>query len=342
MALVFSNNAKSTLSGSIGADDTHLWLAPATGNLFAATGEGSTQLLTITDGTDYEIVLSTSRSGESDNVTIIRAQEGTTAKAWLTGSTVMACLTAGALATLGGGSGGSGQVPALNVNATTLFVGGNDTGLSFVPRESVLPPDYYQSYGKELIVRFPRTDIGVPPTWAAGTYKVGDIVISTADSRQYRAVMPVGGTVTSAASATAPTDSFNQFDTGVTLENDLVWVLTQPLDTWSVVMPELPSATSYFVPSEVGVLVSTDGSFADAANITVGNDSDGETWLLDNVELAVDTGKSDWFFRFPITDGAKVFSTYANPTWKVITQGTAGPMKATVWVKGFFLQADYA
>jgi len=81
MGVKFKNNAESTLDAAISAADLGLAVAYGDGSLFPTLGVGDYFYLTIeeTDGT-YEIVKVTARSG--DSMTIVRAQEGTTARAF--------------------------------------------------------------------------------------------------------------------------------------------------------------------------------------------------------------------------------------------------------------------
>lgn len=96
--LVFSNNAGSTLAGSISNSATTLVLAAGTGALFPNPAAGQAFRLTLTDaatGTLHEIVEATARSG--DTLTIVRAQEGTTARAWSAGDLAEHWCTAGSM-----------------------------------------------------------------------------------------------------------------------------------------------------------------------------------------------------------------------------------------------------
>ncbi len=98
MTQLFANNAASTLASGITNSDTSLTLASGQGALFPAITGGNTFLLTLTQATtetSWEIVSVTARS--TDTLTIVRAQEGTTAAAWATGSKAEARLTAGTM-----------------------------------------------------------------------------------------------------------------------------------------------------------------------------------------------------------------------------------------------------
>src|SRR5262245_38699682 len=98
MAIKWSNNASTTVAGSITATDTTVALAAGTGVLFPAPTGGDYFKATFYDQatkTLTEIVHCTSRAG--DICTIVRAQEGTTAKAWSASDLFANLVTAGTL-----------------------------------------------------------------------------------------------------------------------------------------------------------------------------------------------------------------------------------------------------
>lgn len=85
MGVKFKNNAESTLDAAISAVDLGLTVAYGDGPLFPAAGSGDYFYMTLeeTDGS-YEIVKVTARSG--DAMTIVRAQESTTARTFAAGA----------------------------------------------------------------------------------------------------------------------------------------------------------------------------------------------------------------------------------------------------------------
>lgn len=96
MSQLFSNNAETTLAANITDVATAVTLTSGTG--FQTPTGGDYELLTLTDGTLYEIVRMTARTGI--DATVTRAQEGTVAQAWVAGTRVYAGVTAGTLLTL--------------------------------------------------------------------------------------------------------------------------------------------------------------------------------------------------------------------------------------------------
>ena len=96
MAILFKNNASTKLASGITAAATSMSVVAGTGDLFPAPGANEYFLCTVVDDLgNKEIVKVTSRS--ADVFTIVRAQEGTTARAFNANSLVENRLTAGAL-----------------------------------------------------------------------------------------------------------------------------------------------------------------------------------------------------------------------------------------------------
>lgn len=93
---VFANNASSTLASGILAADTTLTLNSGDGSLFPSISAGHTAIVAIEDtGGNIEVVYATARTG--DVLTMTRAQEGTTALDFSSGSRVELRVTAGLL-----------------------------------------------------------------------------------------------------------------------------------------------------------------------------------------------------------------------------------------------------
>lgn len=96
MAIKFSNNASSKLVTGITAIATTLDVLPTTGALFPSLGAGDYFYCTLVDTSgNIEIVKVTARSG--DTFTVVRAQEGTTSRAYPANSVVEQRFTAGSL-----------------------------------------------------------------------------------------------------------------------------------------------------------------------------------------------------------------------------------------------------
>lgn len=90
MTQLFSNNAKSTLASSITDIQTTLSLAAGTGTLFRSPTGSDYELVTITDGINWEVVKVTSRT--TDTLTVTRGFEGA-AQAWNAGTRIEGRIT---------------------------------------------------------------------------------------------------------------------------------------------------------------------------------------------------------------------------------------------------------
>jgi microcystin-dependent protein len=99
MALKLSNNGLSVLAGAIAASATTLSLQSGHGPLFPTLSAGDWFPLTLTQSSGgFEVIRVTARSG--DNLTVTRAQEGTTALAFVAGDRAELRLTAAAIGEL--------------------------------------------------------------------------------------------------------------------------------------------------------------------------------------------------------------------------------------------------
>ena len=93
MAVVFSNNGKTTLSANVSSSATSISVSD--GSVFPSLGSGEIFFCTLDDGTNNEIVKVTAIS--SNTLTVVRAQESTTARAFSAGDAAGLRLTAGIL-----------------------------------------------------------------------------------------------------------------------------------------------------------------------------------------------------------------------------------------------------
>ena len=91
--LLYKNNAASTLASGIDSDNLSLTVDTGDGTLFPAITGSDVFFVTLSGTTGFEIVKVTARS--TDTLTIVRAQEGTTAKAFSAGDKVEMLITAG-------------------------------------------------------------------------------------------------------------------------------------------------------------------------------------------------------------------------------------------------------
>ena len=95
MAQKFTNNAFSSLAAALTSIGTTLTVASGQGDRFPAVGAPDFAMVTLQDAANnIEIVKVTSRLAGGDAMTIVRAQEGTTARAWSIGDIVELRITA--------------------------------------------------------------------------------------------------------------------------------------------------------------------------------------------------------------------------------------------------------
>ena len=93
MAVVFKNNAKTTLASGITSSATSITVAD--GSVFPTLTGSDTFFCTFDDGTNIEIVEVTAIS--SNTLTVTRAQDNTSATSFSTGTVAELRLTAGIL-----------------------------------------------------------------------------------------------------------------------------------------------------------------------------------------------------------------------------------------------------
>lgn len=103
MAILLKNNATSKLAAAIDTDDTTLVVESGHGARFPLPTNGDYFLATlaqVTDGREvaWEIVKVTARVG--DTLTVVRAQEGTTALEWPVEAIIEHRLTSGSIVSL--------------------------------------------------------------------------------------------------------------------------------------------------------------------------------------------------------------------------------------------------
>lgn len=129
MSVLFANNSLSTLAASISDVAVSATLATGTGARFPNPTGSDYFMLTFSDaatGLTNEIVKVTARSG--DVITIVRAQEGTSAQAWSSGDGANGLITAGALSAFFQGDAGLFEDGTVGAPGAA-FINDLDTGL---------------------------------------------------------------------------------------------------------------------------------------------------------------------------------------------------------------------
>jgi len=131
---LYKNNADSITAASIFLADLSVTVAAGDGALFPVPAANEHFIVTLTDSWNYEIVRVSANA--ADALTIVRAQEGTTARDWPAGTTISQRLTAAAFQSLldlegTGGTGAQQSVRAgfgsVSSGASSAAVGRNCT-----------------------------------------------------------------------------------------------------------------------------------------------------------------------------------------------------------------------
>jgi len=134
MAILFTNNAATTLSASITSGDTSLTVASGGGALFPNPTAPDYFLVTLVgvSGTSIEIVQVTARS--TDTFTIVRGQEGTTPSAFTGGDKVELRITAATMNSAAQAGLASGAITENTMEVTSDYtMSTNKNGLSVGP-----------------------------------------------------------------------------------------------------------------------------------------------------------------------------------------------------------------
>lgn len=127
---VYTNNATATLSSSITAASTSLTVTSGQGALFPSTASGNYFFVTLVDNVGtVEVVKVTARS--TDTFTIVRAQDGTTANSFASGSKVeLRIVAAGMNEKLARSGDTATDLSVTNLTATNVNLTGNVTANS--------------------------------------------------------------------------------------------------------------------------------------------------------------------------------------------------------------------
>ena len=127
MAVVFKNNAKTTLASGINSSATSITVSD--GSVFPSLTGSDIFFVTFDDGTNNEIVKVTSCSGDAGNInlTVIRAQEGTTARAFSSGDKAELRFTSGTI----------DEIRSDNSVHTNIFTTANNSTTDFTLSDEV-------------------------------------------------------------------------------------------------------------------------------------------------------------------------------------------------------------
>jgi len=194
MPAVFSNNASAPLAASITASATTITVTTAQGALFPAVAAGSFYYATLVDSSNnIEVVKVTARSG--DVMTVVRAQEGTTARAYAAADKIEIRVTAAGLNNMA------------QLDATQTFTGSNtfSGGGAFAGSFSGSPtftgnPTFSGNPAFTGVPTAPTAAPGTSTTQIATTAFVQNVAgsLGTLSTQNANAVNITGGTIAGA------------------------------------------------------------------------------------------------------------------------------------------------
>lgn len=179
---IFANNIETTLAGGISSASTSLTLS-STANLPSSIPPGSVLVLTLNDQatrTIYEILYVTAISGAT--LTVLRAQEGTAAVAWLTGDYAFSGPTAGQMSSFLQGT-GTGVTPGTYGSSTQVAqITVNSAGLVTVAANVAIAFPITSFNGRAGAIVLNSGDVtsalGFNPVNKAGDTMTGDLKLS--------------------------------------------------------------------------------------------------------------------------------------------------------------------
>lgn len=241
MPFKFSNAATATLAASIASTSTTLSVAAGLGALFPSLSAGESFVGVLVDSSNnIEIVLVTARTG--DLMTIVRAQEGTSARAFSAGSRIEVRLTSAALSNflqLDGAQTISGQKTFSQPILGNLQgnVTGNVTG----------------------------SLIGNAQTVTNGVYSVGDQTVAGVKTFS-------GVTVNSAGRFTTSNNSLAMFEMNLPGQHARAWQLDTSGRTKLVLTDGAGTASTELMGFDASGNSSVAGTFTAAGDITANSD----------------------------------------------------------------------
>lgn len=227
MAQLFSNNASTTLSAGI--NNTVTSIAVTNGSVFQSPTGGDFELLTITDGTNWEVVKVTARA--TNTLTVVRGFEGT-AQSWNSGAKVEGRVTKSTLNRLI-------QNNATGTNAVATGPNASATGQSSVSLgdSSAAASDYAIAIGN-------AAKVGSVASWQASTaYATGNLVKATTTNNVF--VCLNGGTSGTTEPTWGTTVGATTTDGGTGLSWGWLDADTFPTCTDSIAIGHNSAAVSY-------------------------------------------------------------------------------------------------
>lgn len=345
---LFSNNARTTLADALTDDSgdpdygTITAVADDSADTFQSSFGGNSQLGTLSHPSMpgvWEVVKILARSGPV--FTVERGFELPTdvaVQAWPAGSVLEARVTAATLRSAPQSHDGFLSLGDSNPEIASYQLRALKTPVGVVrafPLMLDAPLDGATATASALAVVGTShfLDLGVPQTWAFGSYQHGDVVIpTTPNGVQYFAC------TNNQASYSVPSEpAFVDATSCPPLNADVpapgFWIPTaMPID-----IEMAASGAGFFVVEEVGFICAEKTS-STAPVVSIGSDLNGSspdaTRYADNVALSQITGDG-FIHRIPVADGGQLVNALK---FKVETAATGGVFRGRFYWRGFFVE----
>ena len=341
MTQLFSNNADTTLTTQLPISDLDMTVADGSG--FAAPAAGQHQMVTLTDGTLYEVVTVDERIANVLYMTA-RAQEGTTARVWPAGTRVFAGVTKGTLEGLQP-SAGSSFIESLDAGTTAI-------GADAVNIQAWRPTDQtYVASGEKAVV--------VGPSKASGAESVA---IGRGSEATQSGALSIGyfayafgeeslalqqghanhdGVFNMATLPAALNQSYTPGNAAAFQYNGAseMVVLSATVDlkaTGTITCPVLSGGVTFY-PDEVGIIVETATGVTVQPEISFGVTGDNDKLLAAVATTGLDAAKKRQRFATLLSAHGETSFTFT-----VTTAATATALTARAYWRGFAVQDDPA
>lgn len=336
MTQLFTNNVDTALAADLLIGGTTMTVADAS-NLTEPTGD-EFQLVTLTGGGLYEIVRMDSRAAAV--LTIVRAQEGTAAQAWPSGTRVFAGVTAGALEGLQPTAGDS-FVESLNPGATPLGTDAINIQSTRGSAISVASGDNSTCIGNRTRASGVRgialgfaSKADADDAIAIGSYSeatASEAVAIGGGSALHEATFNIGALPAAMPSDYAYGDAFAFQGGGGTMESV---VLSDPVDlkTTATITCPLPAGIAFYA-DEVGIIVESANTVTVQPEISFGVTGDNAKLLAAVTATGLDAVKNRQ--RFATLLSAHGETSY---TFTVNTGATATTLTGRAYWRGFAVQ----
>jgi hypothetical protein len=300
MALLFSNNAVTTLAAGATAGATTLTVTD--GSLFNTPTGGNTERLTLerADGSAREIVTMTTRSGNT--LTVQRAQEGTTALAWTAGDRVEGRVTKGVLDNFAQLSadpvkiGAGASAPAIQTTALGAYASAASAGSTAIGYAANASAAKCVAIGYGTLTAGGENAVAVGYNAAATNNAIAigaDAKASIASTVQMQ-----GALIARRDSGEDANEAVKHFSTAE------VVLLTKEVDTnitGSHTIP-LPQNCQFFV-NEVGLMITVSIGMTAPAHVSFGDNSSATAYLGVTAATKTNAGGRDRWSALSKIDG---------------------------------------